>query len=327
MNSSYFPVTKSFLSQEALAKTIAAVYGLSEVRCQLIAATMRDVYRVSSDRQDYIFFVYRHNQRTLDEIKAEWQFVEYLAAHGVPVAPAVPTEKGEYVLEFPAPEGIRYGVLTTFVEGQHLRRRSSIEAVETYGRLVAEIHTLADAMPSSLVRPANDIEQIVNRWIAAFAAAVPDRPEDSVYLHRCAGIILPRLEALPQEKPYYGLIHGDVIRANAQVADDGTVTILDFDLSGPGWRAYDIASYPAVIRGSAKEAMLEAAFLGGYEQIRPITEIEREALPVFEAVRHIFSIGIPAMNVYHWGSAYLHAFLDESLGQLRERMETILFVG
>jgi Ser/Thr protein kinase RdoA (MazF antagonist) len=25
------------------------------------------------------------------------------------------------------------------------------------------------------------------------------------------------------------MIHGDVIRANAQVADDGTVTILDFD--------------------------------------------------------------------------------------------------
>jgi Ser/Thr protein kinase RdoA (MazF antagonist) len=60
-----------------------------------------------------------------------------------------------------------------------------------------------------------------------------------------------------------------------------------------GWRAYDIASYLAVIRGLPEESIWEAAFLGGYEQICPITQVEREALPVFEAVRHIFSIGIP----------------------------------
>lgn len=144
---------------------------------------------------------------------------------------------------------------------------------------------------------------------------------------QCATLILPRLEALPQAKPYYGLIHGDVIRANAQIADDGTMTILDFDLCGPGWRAYDIASYLIVIKGLPDEAALEAAFLGGYEQIRPITGVEREALPVFEAVRHIFSIGIPAMNVNHWGSAYLYAFLDQSLEQLRERMKSLLSAG
>jgi hypothetical protein len=32
---------------------------------------------------------------------------------------------------------------------------------------------------------------------------------------------------------------------------------------------------------------------------------------------------VPAMNVDHWGSAYLHAFLDQSLAQLREKMKTI----
>lgn len=323
-SSPLFPVTKSFLSQAALAETIATAYGLSNVRCQLIAAFMRDVYQISSDKRRYVFYIYRHQQRTLDEIKAEWQFVEYLASHGIPVAPAIATRKGEYVLEFPAPEGIRYGVLTTFVEGEHLRRRSSPEAVKSYGQLIAQIHILADEMPFNLARPANDVEQIVNRSIAAFEVEMPDRPEDVAYLHRCADVVLPRLEVLPQEKPYYGLIHGDVIRANAQVADDGTVTILDFDLCGPGWRAYDIAGYLAVIRGQSDEAALAGAFIEGYEQIRPITELEQEMLPLFEAVRHIFAIGVPAMNVNHWGSAYLHAFLDQSLAQLRTRMKIFL---
>jgi Ser/Thr protein kinase RdoA (MazF antagonist) len=130
-------------------------------------------------------------------------------------------------------------------------------------------------------------------------------------------------QTISPRKPHYGLIHGDVIRTNAQVADDGTVTVLDFDLCGPGWRAYDIASYLAVIRGLPNEVELANAFINGYEQVRLITSVERETLPVFEAVRMIFSIGVPAMNVSHWGSAYLHTFLDQSLEQLREQTKII----
>lgn len=37
-------------------------------------------------------------------------------------------------------------------------------------------------------------------------------------------------------------------------------------------------------------------------------------------IDNIFSIGVPAMNVYHWGSSYLHTFLDQSLKQLRDSM-------
>lgn len=323
-NNNHFPVVKSFLSAEALGRAIELAYGLPTVRCQLITAFMRDVYLITANQQRYIFYIYRHNQRTVDEINAEWQFVDYLKINSVPVAPAIAAKSGEYALTFPAPEGIRYGVLTTFVDGKHLRQRSSVEAVTAYGRLIAQIHALADKMPFTLVRPANDVDTILNQSIAAFEAEAPERLEDIAYLYQCAAILLPKISTLSQEKPYYGLIHGDVIRANAQVADDGRITVLDFDLCGPGWRAYDIASYLAVIRDLPEEAELERAFISGYEQIRPIAGVERETLPLFEAIRLIFSIGVPAMNVYHWGRAYLHAFLDHSLEQLRERMTWIM---
>ena len=119
LNDHYFPVAKSFLAEAALASAIAAAYGLPSVRCQLIAAFMRDVYLVTAQQDRYILFIYRHNHRTMAEIKAEWQFVDYLKAKSVPVTPAVPAPNGDYVLSFPAPEGIRYGVLTTFVAGAY----------------------------------------------------------------------------------------------------------------------------------------------------------------------------------------------------------------
>ena len=56
----FFPVTKTFLSQQVLAKTIAAAYDLSNVRCQLMAAFMRDVYKVYSAKQQYALYIYRH---------------------------------------------------------------------------------------------------------------------------------------------------------------------------------------------------------------------------------------------------------------------------
>ena len=78
MNSDYFPVVKSFIGEEALLPEIEAAYSLSAVRCQLITACMRDVYLVTSHQKRYILYIYRHNQRALPEIRAEWQEVMFI---------------------------------------------------------------------------------------------------------------------------------------------------------------------------------------------------------------------------------------------------------
>jgi Ser/Thr protein kinase RdoA (MazF antagonist) len=84
-------IITSFFASEALAQRIEAAYGFQDVHCQLITATLRDVYLVESQAGRHILIVYRHDQRTRDEIVAEWQFVNYLARQAVPVAPAIAT--------------------------------------------------------------------------------------------------------------------------------------------------------------------------------------------------------------------------------------------
>jgi GNAT superfamily N-acetyltransferase len=120
-------------------------------RCELITATLRDVYLVESRAGRHILIVYRHNQRTWDEIAAEWQFVDYLAQQNVPVAPALATTTGEQILTLQAPEGIRYAVVTTYVSGQHLRRRPSMEATRRCGKAIEQHVThvaILQAMPA-----------------------------------------------------------------------------------------------------------------------------------------------------------------------------------
>jgi Ser/Thr protein kinase RdoA (MazF antagonist) len=85
------PILTSFFDPEALAARLEAAYGLQHVRCQLITATLRDVYLVESHVGRHILIIYRHGQRTWGEIAAEWRFVDYLVHHSVPVAPAIAT--------------------------------------------------------------------------------------------------------------------------------------------------------------------------------------------------------------------------------------------
>src|SRR5215216_6212674 len=160
------PIITSFLDPRALAQRLEAAYGFQHVRCQLITATLRDVYLVESRAGRHILIVYRHDQRTFDEIVAEWRFVAYLAQQSVPVAPAITTTKGEHLITFKAPEGIRYAVVTTYVSGQSLRRRPSAEATRQYGQIIATIHRLADNAPARLVRTTPDIAASLDQAIA-----------------------------------------------------------------------------------------------------------------------------------------------------------------
>ena len=316
-------VFKSFLAPDMLARRMATDYGFQDARCMLITATLRDVYHVISRAGRHILIIYGHGQQTFEEITAEWQLVAYLAAQQVPVVPALPSRDGTAILPFDAPEGRRYGVVTDYVPGTHLRQRPSVDATHRYGAIIATIHALADSMPLPFTRTAHEPGLILQQSIAAIQAVVIDRPDDVAYLTACAVELQARLSVLPRRAPEYGIIHGDVIRTNALVADDGAVRVIDFELCGLGWRAYDVASYLLAMRGDPQEHRLVDAFLMGYTAIRTLTPHAYASLPLFEAIRAIFEIGTPARNVDHWGSAYLYAFFDRSLDRLRRSMQQL----
>jgi Ser/Thr protein kinase RdoA (MazF antagonist) len=318
------PILTSFFAPDALAARLEAAYGFEHVRCQLITATLRDVYLVESRAGRHILIVYRHDQRSFDEIAAEWRFVDYLAQHAIPVAPALVTTSGTQLMSLQAPEGPRYAVVTAFVPGQHLRRRPSAEATHRYGAIIAGIHVLANRAPISFARAAPDIAARLGGALSGIRAMLGDGLTERAYLEQCGQELQARLLALPREAPAYGIIHGDAIRANALVGDDGGVTVIDFDWYGQGWRAYDLASYLLTVRGSKDEQAFGEAFLSGYSAVRPLAAHEHALLPLFEAVRALLEIGTPALHVNLWGSAYLESFFTQSLERLKRSMQQLI---
>jgi Ser/Thr protein kinase RdoA (MazF antagonist) len=71
-------------------------------------------------------------------------------------------------------------------------------------------------------------------------------------------------------------------------------------LCGPGWRAYDLATFLI-----DEPAAIVDAFLAGYESVRTLAAAERVSIPIFQIVQSIWVLGLRAGYVNHWGAALL----------------------
>jgi Ser/Thr protein kinase RdoA (MazF antagonist) len=308
-----FPAVRSLLAPDALAERVARAYGLDDARCRLIKATIRDVYRVDARQGPSVLIVYRHDRWTADAIESELDVLDDLAARGpaagVAVAPALRTVTGQRLLALRAPEGTRHAVRFRFVEGTLLERSPEPEIARRYGRLVARMHGLTDSWlttsSSAAARPPLDAALLVDRSLDQIATFLGNRPADLDMLRRAASLLRRRMAALPLEPPGYGLVHGDVIPTNVLAAPDGSLTLLDFDFCGPGWRAFDVATYLHVVQEQRSPESNGRAFLAGYQDVRPLADWELAAIPLFVAVRELFRLGNWGWRVDEWGTSAL----------------------
>ncbi len=318
-----FPVSRSLLSPDALARMLEVAYGLLDVRCRLIKATVNDVYRVDSANGPHILRIHQTQGQSLDAITGELDLLDRLQARGLAVGPAVRQRSGERMLTFQAPEGPRHAVLFAFVPGELLSRTPDQQTVRRYAHVAARLHLLTDGQPCVGDRPRWDIDRLVTQPIAAIERVIA-RPDDVAYLKAAAARLRPIMAGLRMDAPAYGLVHGDLIPSNALVGADGSVALIDFDFYGLGWRAYDLASYLAELRYWRAADGTARVFLDEYHCIRPLAAWELAALPALEAARTIFALGVPAQHVDVWGSAYLtDRMVDTMLEGVRQSMSRI----
>ncbi len=324
MAASHFPVSKSLLDATLLGPRIEAAYGLAEVRCTLLSAGRRDVYLVTAGTDRYTFTLYPTGRRNPDEVGGEWRFVAHLYQHGLPVVPAIPTLNDDILLRFVAPEGLRFAVLTRYAAGRSFVDRPAPFAAREYGRILARLAQLTDEREEETFdRPAQDPRLELNGWVEAFAAAFPDRPGNILFLQEAANALQTRLPALPKRKPFFGMVHGNAGHSNLQVTAGGDVTLLDFDQCGSGWRVYDMAAFLVDLHGDADEESLRAAFLEGYEAVRPLKRPEAEAIMLYAATRAIGEIGRASQLATLWGRARVLPDLDGAVERVEYYMERV----
>ncbi len=311
----YFPVAYSLLSAAALSRAVLPGYDIEQPASgRLLYVGVNDTYLVETAAQRYILRVYRAGWRSTEEIAYELDLIHHLAAHGIKVAAPLVRHDGHMIVPLAAPEGRRYTVLYTYAAREH--PQPSAETGYIYGQALARLHSAAADFHSSHQRIAIDLDYLIDQPLVDVMPVLRRRADLWAALLDGAAQLRRRLLELPLAALSRGTCHGDFQLKNAHLDAAGTLTIFDFDHSGPGWLAYDLAVFrPPRLDGEQDQALWDG-FLRGYHSVRELTDQDREAIGSLAAIIRIATLGFYARHRDStlWASDAMNdAFFDQQI--------------
>jgi len=297
-------IARSFITPDSLAELIQADYALSEpVGCQLISKMLRtqdnDHYLVKTgDGQQFVTRVYQNGDqlhRQESDYLYELDWLQFLRSHQLPVAHPIARFDGSFLGTLQAPEGQRHYALFDYAEGATMSV-SNEEQLYRFGSRMAEIHVVSNQYTSPYSRQAMDLNFLVDRSLARLRRNWgKERQDDLGMVVEMAEQAQAEIEALiknPEHTPDgWGPIGGDFHPSNVHFNKNGQPTFFNFDLCGPGWRAYDIATFLLTANLLHERPNYSEAFFAGYYSVRPLSNNEHRAISPFMTLRRVWLTG------------------------------------
>jgi Ser/Thr protein kinase RdoA (MazF antagonist) len=254
-------VVQSVIRPSSVLESLGDRHALdAPVECRLLRPGLNDTYLVTSRRGRHVARVYGAHRRP-SEIGYELELLLHLGAGGVSVSEPIPTADGCLTCVLDAPEGLRELALFRHTGGSAISWRDE-QHCRLAGRLAATIHGGADGFVTEHDRSSLDLEELADASLRAVQPFFAHRPEDWSFMVGLADVLRANLARALDDGLDWGACHGDFGAKNIHVAG-GALTVIDFDLCGPGWRAYDLAPVYRAAR-EAGEPKLWEAFVRGY---------------------------------------------------------------
>jgi len=226
--------------------------------CRFLDRGFNDTYLVGIGKEWYIFRVYLSHKyyiESTDSFQFELDLLDHLDASGIPVASAKRRINNETLGLTSTPLGERAFALFSYAMGDQVSMRTlNSERCIQLGKVMAELHLAANEFQTNLNRYYLDRKFLVDEPLK---------------------IIAQQHDKETRVVDHPGNIH----------YDGDELTLFDFDHCAYGWRAYELALTEFI--PEAKKIEL----LKGYESIRPLSQGEKESIPVFAKLRRLWDIG------------------------------------
>lgn len=277
-----------------LAHQAASHWGAT-VTC-LIRARENAVYEMAlPDGSRAALRLHRKGYQGDTAIRSELWWCAELAVAGVPVATPVPARTGDLLVTLP---NGRTASAIVWIDGDPLGEAGvplagplslQIARHRALGRLIAQVHTVTDTLtlPPDFIRPRWDVAGLVGE--APFWGRFWDHPgatrEQTDIL--CAARDFLRDALIDHLPGDFGPIHADVLRENVLV-NDGSLSLIDFDDSGLGFRLYDLGTVLSQNLYEPGYADIRDALIQGYTETRPATQ---RMVEIFTLARTLASVG------------------------------------
>jgi len=237
-----------------------------------IIRTLRDrenhVYEMAVPTGRAALRLHRAGYQSAAAIRSELWWCDQLARAGLPIPAALAAHGGALLV--PLEDG-RHASAIAWMEGEALGEaglpfpRPLADVLAQYhglGQLLARLHQTTDALilPADFTRPSWDRDGLVGEtpfW-GRFWDHPAATPDQRMVLIRARDLLRERLTGQDT-----GLIHADLLRENVLV-NGRSVSLIDFDDSGFGFRLYDLGTALIQTVYHAEQPEIRAALMAGY---------------------------------------------------------------
>jgi amicoumacin kinase len=263
---------------------LAAAYGVSEKDIRFVTQVQNHIFVYDRAGAEFILRLTPETHRSAEQVMAEVEWVNDLAARNVPVAAVVPADDGS-LSQFVEIAGEQFTAVSfQRLEGEIGSREYWMPAVfAKWGRLTGRLHR-ESRLYHPVARRAN--------WIDRLPSVIPESTDDAIAVDRLATLV-EDLKQLPKSDQVFGLIHADLHFWNFAVSPGG-LTVFDFDNSEYNWFVADLGTavfeaatcgYQKLPREEFIKMFLEE-FIAGYERESNLGDAIRH-LPLFVKFREI----------------------------------------
>lgn len=318
-----------------LAKLALKQFGFDPDAVPLTFIKMREntVFRADTPDGAIALRLHRPGYRGQEEIAAESEFIDLLAARGFPVVQLVPTVAGSYTAVVSDGETEVVVDAQRWLEGStQLGDTESDEAAShltadhfaAMGSIAARMHGVAEEIAAShhFARAPWDAEGLVGaEALWGDALTVPGLDDGGkAQLERTRALIMKELAAFGSAPSVYGNIHADFTPENVLVSG-GDLVVIDFDDFGEGWYLFDLATVLFFFMRDPSYDAFRAGLLRGYREVRPLSAEEERMLDVFLVARGYTYLGWAATRPETDTAAFLIAEIVPHVVRLAAELE------
>ncbi|MFC4427109.1 phosphotransferase enzyme family protein [Deinococcus navajonensis] len=277
-----------------LAEEVLKAHGTAALARSPLGDAENVTYRVDTAAGPRLLRLKPPGRLTRSHVASELNWLQALRRDTTLRVPKpIPFPNGELVRHFAVPgaPGLWLGTVLEWVDGEFRPDRLTESDTLQVGRLAASLHAHAETyrLPAGFTRPRLQDDPAFQSW-APLLASRPDLtgPERAA-INAALRVAEGALAAASQGAVRTHLLHGDLHQGNYLFAEAAAGAI-DFDdcLFGPA--LYDLAATLAHLSLPDQDGSLAAAFLAGYEDVRPLRSRERELLGAFVTLRHLWML-------------------------------------
>jgi Ser/Thr protein kinase RdoA (MazF antagonist) len=316
---------RTVVAPQVIAEIVRQQFQLADVTaCTLHSVTIHDHYVVVAGGRRFILRLYNaDHSATPDHPDGlfELELLSYLASLEQPVAGPVALANGCHFGRLDVAEGSRRYALFQFAAGRPIFPPSPAQA-RVLGTKIAQVHAAMNGFTGAQPAADLDLDRLLRESARSLEAAVgPNRPDDIAFLHALASDLardLHALVALHGRDDVYGIVGEHFTGTNNHWADEETPVFFSFSACGRGWRALDVASFLWVTLLYGVPSEVWTAYLEGYESVRPLSDVERSALPELAKLKMLQTMAFHTSLTKWMGTAFQDdAYWERHFGPLR----------